>query len=207
MGFNFGMQETVRGFLVGEVASALQKCVRRSLEEQAVFWAVELDQSGFGGYAWNRMLIIASEDIGIAAPVGFAGDLRALKDNYDEAKKRNSKSFPERLFLIHGAMMLARAPKSRRVDNAVWATYAVREPWFPEIPEFALDAHTARGRAMGQTGTKEQKAVSYHLEDEADLGENQYFPRKEEFGYEDGGSMFRTQWKQGRPSSSQGKLV
>ena len=33
----------------GEVASALQKCIRRGLADDALFWATELDIAGFGG--------------------------------------------------------------------------------------------------------------------------------------------------------------
>jgi replication-associated recombination protein RarA len=46
----------------------MQKCIRRGLERDALFWATELDRSNFGEYVWKRLRIIASEDIGIADP-------------------------------------------------------------------------------------------------------------------------------------------
>ena len=60
--------KTQNGYDFYELLSALQKCVRRGLEEQAVYFAVELD--GFNSTAlWNRLRIIASEDIGCANPL------------------------------------------------------------------------------------------------------------------------------------------
>ena len=60
--------KTQNGYDLYELLSALQKCIRRGLEEQAVYFAVELD--GFNPTAlWNRLKIIASEDIGAANPI------------------------------------------------------------------------------------------------------------------------------------------
>jgi replication-associated recombination protein RarA len=49
-----------------EVTSAFQKSVRRCDEEQALFWGTELLIGGAAAQAWARMLIICSEDIGLA---------------------------------------------------------------------------------------------------------------------------------------------
>jgi hypothetical protein len=46
----------------------MQKCIRRGFEEEAQFWATELDLAGYGAYVWKRLRIIASEDIGLADP-------------------------------------------------------------------------------------------------------------------------------------------
>jgi len=64
---HFGKRRTLGGYLTSEVTSALQKSIRRALEEEALFWATELDLAGFGANAWKRLRIIASEDIGLAA--------------------------------------------------------------------------------------------------------------------------------------------
>ena len=69
----FSQLKTHGGYLAGEVTSALQKSIRRGDERGAVFWASELDLSGYGKYVWKRLKIIASEDIGPAA-VFFASD-------------------------------------------------------------------------------------------------------------------------------------
>lgn len=140
---------TIRGFDAHEVVSALQKSIRRCEETQAVQWAVELDQSGLGDYCWTRLLIITSEDVGVAWIEGPAV-IRSLYQTYMELRARNSKARPERLMLIHATQLLARAPKCRRADDAVWAVYASEKPMHPEVPDYALDSHTRRGKAMGR---------------------------------------------------------
>ena len=47
--------------------SCLQKAIRRGQEEEAYFWACELMSLGKGGETalWNRLRVIASEDIGL----------------------------------------------------------------------------------------------------------------------------------------------
>ena len=54
---------------MGEVISALQKEVRRGNIDGALYWIVELDRSGFGNWAWKRLKIMVSEDIGMAYPL------------------------------------------------------------------------------------------------------------------------------------------
>jgi replication-associated recombination protein RarA len=160
---SFASQKTIRGFAVGEVVSALQKAIRRSDEVGAVSWAAELDQSGFSAHVWNRLEVICSEDVGPAWPNGPA-ILAALRSSYERSAKR-SRNGTERIFLAHAAMLLANAPKSRRVDAAIWAAYGYAEPMVPEIPDEALDFHTDRGRRMGRrSGTK---AGDEHWDNEA----------------------------------------
>ncbi len=56
---------TPKGYDLHEVISALQKEIRRSKEYEAVYWARELES--FNPKAlWNRLRVIASEDIGLA---------------------------------------------------------------------------------------------------------------------------------------------
>jgi len=167
----FFSQRTIRGYLVGEVTSALQKSIRRSDEEQAVWWAAELDQSGFGSYCWNRLQVIMSEDVGVAWVEGPAV-IGALKASWDAAIARGNTNYPERLFVVHAAMALARAPKSRRVDHAIWAAYGSKEQRF-EIPDYALDMHTQRGRAMGR-GDEHFEQEAGLLVGEAELGADPY---------------------------------
>jgi hypothetical protein len=57
---------TPGGYKCGEVASALQKCIRRGLADDALFWATELDLASYGEYVRKRVRIIASEDVGLA---------------------------------------------------------------------------------------------------------------------------------------------
>ena len=141
----FSQQSTIDGYNCAEAASAMQKCIRRGLERDALFWATELDRSNFGEYVWKRLRIIASEDIGLAQPSAVV-TIRALYDNWkDQRKKDDTRHAPERLFLVHAVMLLARAAKSRSVDHALVVFYEGERPR-REVPDFALDKHTARGR-------------------------------------------------------------
>jgi len=149
MGHNFWATKTVRGFELGEVTSALQKSIRRGDEEGAITWAVEIDQSGFGAMLWSRLTTITSEDVGIAWMEGPAV-IEALYQAWKRMKASKSKHHPERLQIMHAVMLLCRAPKSRICNDAVWATYGHTTPLVDEIPDYALDSHTARGRAMGR---------------------------------------------------------
>lgn len=143
----FGERRTVGDYNCAEVASALQKCVRRGLEDDALYWATELDMSGFGEYVWKRLRIIASEDIGEACPFA-AVQIRALYGNWiDQRKKADTKHAPERLFLVHAVSVLCRSAKSRYVDHALIVHYEGERDGRP-IPDFALDMHTSRGRGL-----------------------------------------------------------
>jgi replication-associated recombination protein RarA len=135
---------TPKGYDFHEVLSALQKEIRRGNEYQAVYWATELES--FNATAlWNRLRVIASEDIGIANPMApLVVDV--LEKNYADALQRQNDSW--KLFLVNAVLYLARSPKSRIVDNLLIAVY--NEERKLEIPDYALDMHTYRGRKMGR---------------------------------------------------------
>src|SRR5208337_236390 len=131
---------TKDGHNLHEVLSALQKSIRRGLEEQALYWASELDLSGYSQHLWNRLRIIASEDVGLAMP-GAASIIRALYENWQDAPGN-------KLWLMHATVLLVRARKSRIVDHACCIFYNEGRPTF-DMPDFALDKHTHRGRTLG----------------------------------------------------------
>jgi len=56
---------TTLGYDFFEIASALQKEIRRGHEEAAMYWALELTPK-YDDFLWRRLAIIASEDIGPA---------------------------------------------------------------------------------------------------------------------------------------------
>lgn len=143
---------TEGGYPFDEAASALQKTIRRGLEEEAMFWAIELETK-FADYLWKRLQIISIEDIGMADPqvVLYVAELRRLyqelKKEYDKAPGKKSRSF--RMSLANAILAMCRAKKSRIGDEFQITIYNRREKgWKPGVPDFALDMHTARGRAM-----------------------------------------------------------
>jgi replication-associated recombination protein RarA len=145
----FADRVTPGGFLCGEVASALQKAIRRGNEREALFWASELDLAGFGNYVWKRLRIIASEDVGLADTDAVIA-VRVLYDNWQEAKRAKNED-PLPLFLAHAVLVLVRAAKSGIAVHAVMAFWmGDRAAMGMEIPDHALDMHTARGRQMGR---------------------------------------------------------
>jgi replication-associated recombination protein RarA len=144
----FGQLATQSGYLNSECTSAMQKCIRRGLEEEALFWATELDLAGYGAYVWKRLQIIASEDVGLADP-NVCVQVRALYENWVEQRKnaeKDRRSITGRIFLVHAILVCVRAKKSRMVDTALITMYESERPK-REIPDFALDMHTTKGRA------------------------------------------------------------
>ncbi len=125
-----------------EVISALQKAVRRSDERLAVYWATVLDLEG-GNIAeqmWNRMLVMANEDIG-PADSSVIVKVKTLYDCWTNGLG------DRRLCVIHAALILARAPKSRACDHLALILYDENgRPTGVKIPDYALDKHTESGR-------------------------------------------------------------
>jgi replication-associated recombination protein RarA len=140
---------TPGGYCLDEVLSALQKDIRRGNEYQAVYWATELEsfneETGAGAtMLWNRLKVVASEDVGLANPMGPLIIDVLEKEYYDTRGKNDS----WRLFLVHAVLYLARSPKSRVVDNLLNVVYNDERKL--EIPDYALDMHTYGGRKMGR---------------------------------------------------------
>ena len=144
------LAKTNSGYDLHELLSALQKCIRRGLEYEAVHFAVELEE--FNPTAlWNRLKIIASEDVGCANP-SMPTLIETLHKNYSESKsKLNDDSY--RLFVVNAVVCLCRSPKSRIVDDLLITVYLERQHGYrlPNIPDFALDGiHTLRATKEGR---------------------------------------------------------
>lgn len=149
MAMRFSQMHTPNGHLCGEAASALQKTIRRGDERGALYWASELELAGFGNYVWKRLRVIASEDVGLADN-SMTLLIQALYDNWYESDKKDTRPGARgRIFLCHAVLALARAPKSRIADHANIVMYhGPRERL--EVPDVAIDKHTAAGRRMGR---------------------------------------------------------
>jgi replication-associated recombination protein RarA len=133
-----------------EVISALQKEIRRGNSENAVLLAYEMATTSaeLEAYLWKRLQVIAVEDIGwgdLQAPVL----VRALWEMVASMGRGDG----ERLLLaVHAVRYLCACQKDRSSDEMVnWVIQAVeKEGRLPQIPDYALDVHTRRGKEMGR---------------------------------------------------------
>jgi replication-associated recombination protein RarA len=162
---------TVNRHSLPEVVSALQKCIRRGLVDDALYWAVDMSLTGYDEYCWKRLRIMASEDVGPAEP-HLPATIAALYATYTELKKKkDDRHAPQRLQLVHAVILLAQARKSRVVDHALIHHFGNHAQLEREIPDCALDKHTIRGKAMGR-GAEHFFAEGIKLANEA--GEDHY---------------------------------
>jgi len=132
----------------GEVVSCLQKAIRRGEEELAMKCAIELEYS-FPIHLWNRLRVIAHEDVGIAS-IETLNFLANCEMYYWDARRRSNIAY--RLFISNAILALCRAPKSRLADDFNITLYAEmkNEDGKFEIPDYAIDKHTCRGRRLGR---------------------------------------------------------
>jgi replication-associated recombination protein RarA len=142
---------TLNGLSPFDCMSAMQKAIRRGLEREAMEFASELAWSRKQCFAMvcNRLLIISHEDIGLAnpdVPPFVLAAVRAAEQVY------RAEDLGAALLILGNAIrMMARSPKSREADHFVIAV-GVRPPegFAPDIPDWAHDKHTQKGRQMGR---------------------------------------------------------
>lgn len=152
--------ETRNGFAGDEVISALQKSIRRGLEEQAVMFAYEMYISSpeFEEKMWKRLLAISVEDIGMGDPLASI----VVNNLYDIRNKFAYDDVDRPLYFVHAIRYLCQSEKDRSSDllkNICIKSYAMGK--IPEIPDYAIDKHTKRGQEMGRD--------SFHFLNEASM--------------------------------------
>lgn len=145
-----GFELRTNNYKLDEVVSALQKEIRRGNELMASYWVFELNESGFWRYCFRRLQVICGEDIGLANPEAMI----LISSTYSSLLAQDKiKKIIQVDNNIIGMVVcyLARSPKSRHVDYLGGVILKRKEQgWKPEIPDFALDQHCERGRAMGR---------------------------------------------------------
>lgn len=156
--------KTKGGYRFDEVVSTLTKEIRRGNEDLALFWALELVDSGYDAYFWRRLSVIVPEDIGLVN-LELYSMVNACAQMY-ERRRADKKVKTEELV---GAVILAlcRSPKSGEVGHATYATWEERAAGRKEpIPEYGQDMHTAKGREMIEKAglTKEDQEIWWHEE-------------------------------------------
>ncbi|HOZ82652.1 MAG TPA: hypothetical protein PLJ18_11795 [Niabella sp.] len=140
---------TVQGYGFFECSSAFQKSIRRGDETNALYFAVELFNSGYDEYVWKRMKVITSEDIGLAEPNAPA-IIQSLYEMYNDAKAKKHEKMPQRLHYVHAIMYLCRCKKSRLIDWTMIALWREHKLEKREVPDFAFDMHNAKGKQKGR---------------------------------------------------------
>ena len=141
---------TLHGFAADQVISALQKEIRRGHTENAVLLAYEMARTSpaLEDYLWQRLLVIAVEDIGFGEP-----QAPVLVHALYQTVQTFDRSVGERvLFAVHAVRYLCGCPKDRSSDEMLnWVMRAVESGQVrAQIPDYALDMHTAEGRARGR---------------------------------------------------------
>lgn len=142
---------TRHDFAADEVISALQKEIRRGRSENAALLAYEMATTSpeLEAYLWKRLQVISVEDIGW-------GDLQApvlVRTLWDMVASMDRGDGERLLFAVHAVRYLCGCRKDRSSDEMInWVKHAVEEEGrLPDIPDYALDVHTRRGKELGRS--------------------------------------------------------
>jgi putative ATPase len=128
-----------------DVVSAFIKSLRGSDPDAAVYWLARMLEAGEDArFIARRMVIFASEDIGMAEPTALLVAVAA-------AHALEHVGLPEaQLNLSQAAIHLATAPKSNRAALAVWsAREDVRAGKVGEVPAHLRDASYRSAKVLG----------------------------------------------------------
>jgi putative ATPase len=150
-----------------DVISAFIKSMRGSDPDAAVYWLARMLEAGEDArFIARRMVIFASEDVGMAEP-------QALLVAVAAAHAVEHVGLPEaQLNLSQAVIHLATAPKSNRSALAIWnARSAVRDGDVGEVPAHLRDAHYQGAAVLGHGA-----GYDYPHDHEGGWVEQQYLP-------------------------------
>jgi putative ATPase len=128
-----------------DVVSAFIKSLRGSDPQAATYYLARMLEAGEDArFIVRRMVIFASEDIGLADPT-------ALMIAVAAAQALEHVGLPEaELNLAHAAIHLATAPKSNRAALAIWRARAdIKNGAVGEVPAHLRDAHYQGAAVLG----------------------------------------------------------
>lgn len=141
---------TQKGYDFFEISSAFQKSVRRGKIDESCYWATELLNSNYHKYLWKRILIITVEDIGIAEPDAIVR-IKALHDTFFSLIGHYKVETKEPRIMVYQAIYyLCKAPKTRLADYMKNYYHQSHNERNLEIPDYALDIHTRKGKMKGR---------------------------------------------------------
>ncbi len=127
-----------------DVLSSFQKSIRGSDPDAAMHYLARLIKAGDMASITRRLMVIASEDIGLAYPMA-ASIVKACVDSALQL------GFPEaRIPLAEAVLLLATAPKSNSVVCAIDSALAdVEAGGMGEIPAHLKDSHYGGAKKLG----------------------------------------------------------
>jgi putative ATPase len=128
-----------------DVISAFIKSIRGSDPDAGIYWLARMLEAGEDArFIARRLVILASEDVGLADP-------HALVVAVAAAHAVEHVGLPEaQLNLAQAVVHLALAPKSNRVAAAIWAARNdVRGGKVGEVPAHLRDAHYSGAASLG----------------------------------------------------------
>src|SRR4051794_37721921 len=150
-----------------DVVSAFIKSVRGSDADAALHYLARMVEAGEDPrFIARRLMILASEDIGLADPTALTTAVAA-------AQTVQLIGMPEaQLTLAHATIALAVAPKSNAVTTAIGAAIAdVRAGKIGQVPPHLRDAHYAGAKKIGHGAT-----YKYSHDQPFGIAEQQYAP-------------------------------
>ncbi len=127
-----------------DVISALQKSIRGSDADAALYYVARLIEAGDLQIIARRLRVIAYEDIGLANPAAVARAVTAIQ-------AAEQLGFPEaRIPIANAVIELALSPKSNSAYTAIDAALAdVRRGGHGDVPDTMKDAHYKGAEKLG----------------------------------------------------------
>jgi replication-associated recombination protein RarA len=143
---------TKNGMNAMSCVSALQKCIRRAQEREAMEFACELmhTSKAFCSMVCNRLAIICQEDLDC---VGNPWLVPTVHTFLEHARLTYKFEAPgnARMAIGNAIRIMCRVGKSREGNHFQAAIGLKSERGVaPEIPDYANDMHTHKGRRMGR---------------------------------------------------------
>lgn len=145
-----------------DVVSAFIKSIRGSNVDAGIFWLARMLEAGDDPrFIARRLIILASEDIGMADP-------QALVVAVSAAQAVDHVGLPEaQLNLAQAVVYLAQAPKSNGSAVAIWnARSDIRQGVDVEVPAHLRDAHYAGAEVLGH-GTEYRSPHDEQIDERA----------------------------------------
>ena len=128
-----------------DILSALQKSIRGSDPDAGLHYLARLLEAGDLVSACRRLMVIASEDVGLAYPQAVS----IVKSCIDAA---NMLGLPEaRIPLAEAVILMATAPKSNSAIMGIDAALSdIRKGNYGDIPAYLMDSHYTGAKKLGR---------------------------------------------------------